>query len=314
MINRRNFLKNASLLTAGSMFAGKVGATNAATAASPAVSETMAGKNIGLQIYSLGGELYKDVLGGMKKLKKMGYSTLELAGYDKGKIGGIEMMEFKKMADDAGLKITSSHVNPPVREYTKSNFNDIKEYWKKTADDHAKLGVKYLVQPGQPQTRSIEETQFVCEVFNEAGKIVKAAGFPFGYHNHDFEFAKVVSGGTEAKFGRHNKGEVIYDIFLKNTDPSLVLFEMDVYWAVMGQNDPVEYLKKYPNRIKLLHIKDRSILGQSGMMNFEAIFKQFYANGYKDYFVELEGMPDGGTQFDGVQGCAKYLLKAPFVK
>lgn len=314
MINRRNFLKNASLLTAGGLFAGKVGAADAAVTASPVISETMAGKNIGLQIYSLGGELYKDVPGGMKKLKEMGYATLELAGYDKGKIGGIEMMEFKKMADDAGLKITSSHVNPPVREYTKSNLNDIKEYWKKTADDHAKLGVKYLVQPGQPQTRSLEETQFVCEVFNEAGKIVKAAGFPFGYHNHDFEFAKVVSGGTEAKFGRHNKGEVIYDIFLKNTDPSLVLFEMDVYWAVMGQNDPVEYMKKYPDRIKLLHIKDRSVLGQSGMMNFEAIFKQFYANGYKDYFVELEGMPDGGTQFDGVKGCAKYLLKAPFVK
>ena len=45
--------------------------------------------------------------------------------------------------------------------------------------DHAKLGVKYLIQPGQPSTRSTEETAFVCEIFNEAGKIVKAAGIPF---------------------------------------------------------------------------------------------------------------------------------------
>lgn len=59
------------------------------------------------------------------------------------------------------------------------------------------------------------------------------------------EFAKVVSGGTEMKFGRHNKGEKVYDIFLANTDPSLVFFVMDVYWAVMGQQDPVEYIKKY---------------------------------------------------------------------
>ena len=202
--------------------AGKVGNAVAAQPATSAAFEATAAKNIGLQIYSLGDELYKDVPGGMKKLKKMGYQTIELAGYGKGKIRDIELMDFKKMADDAGITILSSHVNPPVREYTKDNLNTIKEYWKKTADDHAKLGVKYLVQPGQPSTRNVEETKFVCEVFNEAGKIVKAAGIPFGYHNHDMEFAKVVPGGTEMKFGRHNKGEKVYDIFLANTDPSLV--------------------------------------------------------------------------------------------
>ena len=191
MINRRDFLKNASLFTLGGLMAGKVGS---ADAAKPVTSETMAAKTVGLQIYSLGKELYADVPGGLKKIKQMGYTNLELAGYKEGKIGGVDMMEFKKMVDDAGLKITSSHVNPPVREYTKANRSQISEYWKKTADDHAKLGVKYLIQPGQPSTRSTEETAFVCEIFNEAGKIVKAAGIPFGYHNHEMEFAKVESG------------------------------------------------------------------------------------------------------------------------
>ena len=311
MVNRINFLKSASFLTLGGLVAGKAEALQAAT---PVRTETTAKKSIGLQIYSLGGELTKDVPAGMKQLKQMGYSTLELAGYNNGKINGVDMMEFKKMAEDAGLKITSSHVNPPTGEYTPDTRNTIMEYWKKTADDHAKLGVKYLVQPGQPRTRSVEEVAYVCDVFNEAGKIVKAAGIPFGYHNHDFEFAKVVPGGTEAVFGRHNKGEKIYDLFLKDTDPDLVFFEMDVYWTVIGQNDPVEYMKKYPDRIKLLHIKDRAILGQSGFMNFEMIFKQAYQIGVKEYYVELEGMPDGRTQFAGVKGCADYLLKAKFVK
>lgn len=311
MVNRRNFLKSASFLTLGGLVAGKAEALQAAT---PVRTETTAKKSIGLQIYSLGGELTKDVPAGMKQLKQMGYSTLELAGYNNGKINGVDMMEFKKMAEDAGLKITSSHVNPPTGEYTPDTRNTIMEYWKKTADNHAKLGVKYLVQPGQPRTRSVEEVAYVCDVFNEAGKIVKAAGIPFGYHNHDFEFAKVVPGGTGAVFGRHNKGEKIYDLFLKDTDPDLVFFEMDVYWTVIGQNDPVEYMKKYPDRIKLLHIKDRAILGQSGFMNFEMIFKQAYQIGVKEYYVELEGMPDGRTQFAGVKGCADYLLKAKFVK
>lgn len=142
---------------------------------------------------------------------------------------------------------------------------------------------------------------------------MKAAGIPFGYHNHDMEFAKVVPGGTEMKFGRHNKGEKVYDIFLANTDPSLVFFEMDVYWAVMGQQDPVEYITKYADRIKVLHIKDRYVLGDSGMMNFEQIFKHFYANGHKDYFVEMEGT-GSGHQFEGVKKSADYLLKSSFVK
>ena len=86
---------------------------------------------------------------------------------------------------------------------------------------------------------------------------MKAAGIPFGYHNHEMEFAKVNPGSTEAKLGRRVKGDCIYELFLKNTDPSLVFFEMDVYWAVMGQQDPIEWLKKYPNRIKVLHRRVR---------------------------------------------------------
>ena len=103
MINRRNFLKNASLFTLGGLMAGKVGNAVAAQPATSAAFEATAAKNIGLQIYSLGDELYKDVPGGMKKLKKMGYQTIELAGYGKGKIRDIELMDFKKMADDAGI-------------------------------------------------------------------------------------------------------------------------------------------------------------------------------------------------------------------
>lgn len=312
MTNRRDFLKHASIFTLGGLMAGKVGTTLAAT---PTVASEAAAKTLGLQIYSLGKELHQDVPGGLKKIKQMGYSNLELAGYKSGKIGEVDMMEFKKMAEDAGLKITSSHVNPPVREYSNDNRGVITEFWKKAADDHARIGVKYLIQPGQPITRSTEEVAYVCDIFNEAGKIVKAAGIPFGYHNHEYEFAKVVPGGKEYAFGRNKReGEVIYDLFLKQTDPSLVFFELDVYWVVMGQNDPVEYMRKYPDRIKVLHIKDRNVLGQSGMMNFEQIFKQASANGIKDFFVELEGMPAGSTQFEGVAGCADFLLKAPFVK
>ena len=316
MTNRRDFFKNASMLTVGALLAGKTGQAVASTHSTTNV--TAKKKRIGLQIYSVTKELAEDVPGGLKRIAKMGYSTIELAGYNKGNIGKVSMADFKKMADDASLEIVSSHLNPPVNKYSADNKDKIMEFWKIATDEHAAIGVKLMIQPGQPSTKSTEEVAYVGEIFNEVGKIAKAGGLSFGYHNHDGEFANVVPGGTEAVkyrgFGRKPEGmEIIYDGMLKNTDPSLVFFELDVYWCVMGQQDPVEYMKNYADRIKVLHIKDRAVLGQSGMMNFEMIFKQAYTNGIKEHFVELEGIK-GMTQFEGVKGCADYLLAAKFVK
>ena len=314
-------------MTAGGLLAGKASAAVAATVAEPAPMPN-ASKSFGLQIYSLQQELYNDLPARLKEVKAMGYERLELAGYGMGKIGKVDMMEFKKMAEDAGLKIVSSHVNPSVegvpfvRDYTKELTPKIMEYWKATAADHAKLGCKYLIQPMMPNIPDHDAAKLVCDVFNQAADVIKAEGIAtgFGYHNHNMEFNRVATEEQKAKmkgnpFAAFMKvGDQIYDLMLRDTDPSKVYFEMDVYWTVMGQNDPVEYMQKHKDRIKVLHIKDRAVFGQSGMMNFEMIFKQMYANGIQDYFVELEKMPDGRTQFAGVKDCATYLANAPFVK
>ena len=314
-------------MTAGGLLAGKASAAMVAPNAEAAPMPN-ASKSFGLQIYSLQQELYDDLPARLKEVKAMGYEKLELAGYGKGKIGKVDMMEFKKMVEDAGLKIVSSHVNPSVegvpfvREYTKELTPKIMEYWKATAADHAKLGCKYLIQPMMPSIENHDDAKLVCDVFNQAADVIKAEGIAtgFGYHNHNMEFNRVATEEQKAKlkgnpFAAFMKvGDQIYDLMLRDTDPSKVYFEMDVYWTVMGQNDPVEYLQKHADRIKVLHIKDRAVFGQSGMMNFEMIFKQMYANGIQDYFVELEKMPDGRTQFAGVKDCAAYLENAPFVK
>ncbi|HBC77779.1 MAG TPA: hypothetical protein DCZ51_04065, partial [Bacteroidales bacterium] len=75
---------------------------------------------------------------------------------------------------------------------------------------------------------------------------------------------------------------------IANTDPDKVFFQMDVYWITVGGQDPVAYLKKYPTRFKVLHIKDEYVIGESGKINYQAIFKQFYKNGFRDWFVEME--------------------------
>ena len=259
MLNRRNFCKQASTLIAGGIAVPHL-LTSCDGGSVSSVSNAQA-KNFGLQIYSLtvnrdDTAFNDDVPNGLKKVAEMGYTSIELAGYNaEGRIGAVPIAEFKKYADDAGLKIVSTHVNPPMRGYSTENIEEAKEFWKKATDHHAAIGCKYIIQPGQPQTRSTEEVAYVGEAFNEFGKIAKAAGLIFAFHNHEGEFVRVVPGGTEAlpraRGGRLPEGaKMIYDGLLEATDPSLVQFEMDVYWTVYGQQDPVAYMKKYANRIR----------------------------------------------------------------
>jgi len=314
METKRDFLKKLGLITVGGMIGGSM---------SPALaSETKSNlfapkKSVGLQLYSLGKELTDDLASGLKKVAQIGYSTAEAAGYREGKIYGQEMGEFSKMAGDAGLKITGTHVNPPMRKYTKENMGEIADFWKKTVEDHLKVGVKTIVQPGMPEMETPEDVAIICEVFNKAGEIAKSANLRWGYHNHNGEFQKRIV--KEEDKGKTNNrwapaGDIAYDLMLAGTDPKLVFFEMDVYWTVMGQQDPLEYFAKYAGRFPILHIKDRLVLGKSGMMNFENIFNAAYKNGLDEYYVEIEGIRDGMTQFEGVKQCFDYLNNAQFVK
>lgn len=312
-MNKREFVKRFGLLTAGGMVAGSL----KPVAASSMVGSLAAKKQVGLQIYSVMRELNADVPAGLKRIKDIGYSTIELAGYGNRKMGQYSVEDYRKLADDAGLKITSSHVNPPTRNITKDKLGEIADFWKQTVEDHVKFGVKTLVQPMMPQMETHDDVAVVCESFNKAGEIAKAAGIKFGYHNHNMEFGRIVK--PEDKDKPRNPwmpvGDVIYDLFLNGTDPNLVFFEMDVYWTVMGQADPLEYFSKYAGRFPVLHIKDRKVLGQSGMMNFKNIFTKAYENGLEGYYVELEGLGEGDkTQFEGVKECFDYLNDAPFVK
>lgn len=313
METKREFLKKLGLLTVGGMLGGSLKTAQASTAKSNLFPPK---KSIGLQLYSLGRELTEDVPGGLKKVAQIGYATAEAAGYRERKMYNYEITEFRKLAEDAGLKVSGSHVNPPVRKYTKENAGEIADFWKATVEDHAKLGVISLVQPGMPTIESHDDAAMVCEVFNKAGEIAKAAGIIWGYHNHSGEFKRVVK--EEDKEKQRNPwmpvGDVIYDLLLEGTDPLLVFFEMDVYWTVMGQNDPLEYFEKYAGRFPILHIKDRSVLGKSGMMNFENIFNKAYEIGLDEFYVELENIRENITQFEGVKQCFDYLNNASFVK
>ena len=314
-MDRRVFLKSASLLGAGAMLNVSC---KGGGAGSKAASRKH--KRFGLQVYGVCVELAQDIPAGFAKLKEAGYDTLELAGYQPdGSISlfhdPIPLADYRRMALDAGLEITSSHARAPQRFFTRENMGEVVDFWKKVAEHHAGMGVKYLVQAAIPTVRSMEEAQLVAEVFNEAGKAVRDAGMLFTFHNEPNAAMRVVPGGTEPMFtiGRYPRdARQIYDILLEETDPSLVYFELDGFAAILGGNDPLLYLQKYPERMILMHVKDREALGASGMINHEIIFRQFHANGMTDFFVEDENVRSG-HQFERVAESARYLQDSDFV-
>ena len=99
------------------------------------------------------------------------------------------------MVDDAGLRISSSHLTPSLREYPKENMPKFDEFWKKATDIHAELGVSCMVQPSLPRIENEDDAKVVSEIFNRAGEITKKDGILWGYHNHSNEFKRVLKAG-----------------------------------------------------------------------------------------------------------------------
>jgi len=245
-------------------------------------------KNIGLQLYSIRDSIVKDVPGAIAKVAKMGYTFVEPAGYGDGKLYGMDPAAFKALCETNGLGLISSHTGQALPD--SANRDATMAWWDASIDAHVAAGVKYLVQPfmGGNAYRSLDTLKMYCDYFNLIGEKCQAKGIRFGYHNHDKEFSTQLDGQT------------IYDFMLQNTDPSKVIFELDLYWCVVGGKNPVDYFNKYPGRFELWHIKDKEEVGASGMMDFAAIWAAAAQSGLKYGIVEVEEY-----NFDQFTSCAK---------
>jgi sugar phosphate isomerase/epimerase len=177
----------------------------------------------------------EDPIATIKAVTKEGYRFLEVANHaadkDPGVGFGVPAKEKKAVLDGEGAQVVSAHIFPmdtkalgPVLEY------------------HRQIGTKYMVMPmGFYQGR--EDALRQAEALNQAGKECAAAGMTLLYHNHFHEFQIF-------------EGAAVFDILLQNTDPALVKVELDTYWALRGGQDPVAFLKKHGERVRLLHQKD----------------------------------------------------------
>lgn len=245
--SRRNFLKNGSVLLAG-----------AGVMRSGFFEFNKNEKLTGVQLYSVRNEMMKDPLGTLKQLAAMGYKHVEHANYINRKFYGYTAKEFKKILDDLGMTMPSGHtvMGKGHWDAEKKEFTDA---WKYTVEDAAIVGQKFVISPWLDESlrKTYDGILSYMEVFNKSGELCKASGMKFGYHNHDFEFSQQLN------------GQSVYDIILKNTDPSLVMQQLDIGNLYNGGAKAIDIVKKWPGRFESMHVKDE-ILAKEGHEKYES--------------------------------------------
>ncbi|MDB4913438.1 MAG: Xylose isomerase protein barrel [Gemmatimonadetes bacterium] len=222
---------------------------------------------IGIQLYTLRDLMEKDLEGTLARVAAIGYQEVEFAGYF-----GRTPEQIKAALATNHLVSPSSHVALPADD----------DAWKKTLDDAKTAGHEWVVIAylDAALRKAPDDWTRLADRFNHLGLKAKDAGLRFAYHNHDFELARV------------GKGTAL-DVLLGKTDRKLVDFEMDIYWVVKGGGDPLAFIRKYPGRFKLMHVKDASPAPErtmmdvgSGTIDFAKIFAQGGTSGMKHAFVE----------------------------
>ena len=232
--SRRTFLKQSAVGIAAAPFLA-----NCITK-SKTPSEMLA-----VQLYCVRDDMKRDPLGSLTQLAEMGYKAVEHANYINRKFYGWTAKEFKIILDDLGLKMPSGHT-VLGKDHWDNDKKDFTDAWKYTIEDAAYLGQKFVVSPWLDESlrQDYDGLKSFLDVFNKSGELCSKSGMKFGYHNHDFEFSQQLH------------GEIVFDIIMKNTDPSLVTLQLDIGNMYIAGALAKDVLNQYPGRYETIHVKD----------------------------------------------------------
>jgi sugar phosphate isomerase/epimerase len=247
IMKRRKFLADTLLLSTASLMAG-----------SKAFAHASLIDKVGIQFFSLPKLLEQDFGAALSMLSKMGYREAELYGpYPFSAPGAVQRWnavtpslgfkgsgffnhsaaEVKSMMADNNLTIPSIH----------TDLDTLQKNMAQLGEAAHTLGNEYVVLPAIPDDRrkTLDDYRKMADQFNSIGEDARRNGVRFAYHNHGYGLKPV-------------NGKVPLEFIWEGTDPSLVFFEMDLFWTTAGGADPVALLEKYKDRYRLMHVKDMS--------------------------------------------------------
>ncbi len=185
-------------------------------------------KPLAVQLYSLREYAEKDFVQVLKKVADIGYKAVEPAGF-----WNLSPAEFKKIIDDLGLKIYSSH-SPWARSL--DDVNPIVETMGILGLDNCVCGY------GPDDFKDLDAIKRTADNTSALQEAFAKQGLTLFQHNHYWEFERI-------------DGRLKYDIYAELC-PN-VKYEIDCFWSTnKGTEDPVEMLRKFSDKTILIHMKD----------------------------------------------------------
>jgi sugar phosphate isomerase/epimerase len=215
---------------------------------------------IGLELYTLREECKSDLPGMLAAVGKIGYKGVEFAGYH-----GRTAKELRKMMDDNGLVACGTHT--PYETVLPDKLQETIEF------NHT-IGNKFLIVPWM-EAKTKQEWIEKANLFNDLAEKVKSHGMMVGYHSHAHDFKTF-------------DGESSWDIFATHTHPEVIL-QLDTSNCADGGADPVAVLKKYPGRVRSIHIKPNgagpeAVIGED-KINWNEVFAFCEGKGKTQWYV-----------------------------
>jgi sugar phosphate isomerase/epimerase len=243
---------------------------------------------IAIQLYSVRQAMAADPHGTLRAVAAMGYQAVEPLLYV-----GEEARAIRATLDELGLVARSAHVG----------LSELAARFDAVADGLLAMGFQYLVVPFVgDEHRGLAGGHRLAATLNALGAQASEQGLRLAYHNHDFEFAR-------------EEGGTMWELLAAETDPALVQFELDVYWASVAGFDPAELIERYAGRIPLLHVKERAagepprfgIIGE-GVLDWGRVLGAAEQAGVEWYIVEHDNpanpLPDMERGLRGLERVA----------
>jgi sugar phosphate isomerase/epimerase len=262
--NRRSFLCS---------LAGVAGALAARDAAAVTLPVRARAEPPGLQLYTVRGEMQRALPDTLARVAAIGYRDVEFAGYF-----GRSPAEIREQLEKNQLRAPSTHIA----------YEQLNTGWDAVLRSASEIGHSFVTIPSLPgsERASVAGLKRIAAAFNRGGAEAKTAGLRFAFHNHNVEFVPV-------------EGVVPFSALVEETDPELVTFQLDVYWAFRAGRDPIALLDAHPRRFTMLHLKDSAGPPEHGMVDvgagvidFAALLTKSREAGLLHFFVEHDRPDD----------------------
>jgi len=186
--------------------------------------------SVGLQLYTLRDLMEQDFAGTLREVAKIGYEGVEFYNY-----GGFSAEQLKALLQELGLKAIGTHIQ----------LVDLKDNLEREIDYLKTIGAKYAICPWLPEdVRDAESWVGHFEALSVAGQKCNEAGIELLYHNHEFEFETKIN------------GKPVFEVLFETLPAHIIKPEIDLGWVQYSGIDPIGYIKKYQEKLPLIHLKD----------------------------------------------------------